>query len=211
MDECAVQETDVYPSTPEVGVLQEENIFHEVEDREHYNFEIEVWKMQTDCFGLEFDTSNSLVPVISHVSDGGQASKWNQRAEASRRLRVGLGLRSVNDLQLQDSTKLLHELTVTTGPLTIGFISPSLETVTLRRKQLGESWGVRAVPSQAGLYVEYCEGIADQSGLQAGVHICSVNGHMDTEKQLEELEGAMTLTLRVASFVEPVLRVVTFV
>lgn len=206
MDECA-QETDL--STFAVGVRQEESIFHEVEDREHYNFEIEVWKMQTDCFGLEFDTSNSLVPVISHVADGGQASKWNQRAEASRRLRPGLGLRSVNDLQ--DSTKLLNALTVTTGQLTIGFTSPSLETVTLRRKQLGESWGVRVVPSQAGLYVQYCEGIADQCGLQAGVHICSVNGLMDTEKQMEELEGAMTLTLRVASFIEPVLRVVTFV
>ena len=24
------------------------------------------------------------VPVISHVADGGQAAKWNQRAEASR-------------------------------------------------------------------------------------------------------------------------------
>eukprot|EP00435_Cladocopium_sp_Y103_P036514 s1481_g9.t1 len=170
---------------------------------------VRVWKMETDCFGLEFDTSNSQVPVIAHVTDGGQASKWNQRAEASRKLRPGLGLRSVNDLQ--DCTKLLNVLTETTGQLTIGFTSPSLETVTLRRKQRGESWGVRVVPSKAGLYVQYCEGIADRCGLQAGVHICSVNGRMETEKQMEEMEGAMTLTLRVASFAEPVLRVVTFV
>jgi len=187
-------------------------VFREVKDLEHYNFEIEVWKMKEDFFGLDFDSSNPMVPVIAQVPSEGQAAKWNQRSEPLRRLRPGLGLRSVNEMESNDSKYLLDLLQQSTGHLTLGFTRPSMETLTLQRRSV-DSWGIRAVPTaKAGsLYVEYTEGIADEGGLQGGMHICDVNGMVDAEKQMKEIKEATMLTLRVASFVEPELRVASYV
>lgn len=41
--------------------------------------------MENDLFGLEFDSTNPLIPIIARVVAGGQADKWNSRAEESRR------------------------------------------------------------------------------------------------------------------------------
>eukprot|EP00434_Breviolum_minutum_P015997 symbB.v1.2.014102.t1/scaffold1018.1/size143800/4 len=77
--------------------------------------------MKEDFFGLDFDSSNPMVPVIAHVPSEGQAAKWNQRSEPLRRLRPGLGLRSVNEMESNDSKYLLDLLQQSTGHLTLGW------------------------------------------------------------------------------------------
>ncbi|CAK9059515.1 unnamed protein product, partial [Durusdinium trenchii] len=169
-----------------------------------------VWKMENDHFGLVFDHTNPTIAVVFQVASEGQAAKWNQRAEASMQLRPGLGLRSLDGVE-QETKKLLERLKESTGHLRLGFTQPSLETLSLQQTP-GMAWDMDLLPTQVGLYVRRCGANASRSGLQAGMHICSVNGCMgDAKSLLQVIEAQSKLCLRVASFEGPLLRVASFV
>ncbi|CAJ1376006.1 unnamed protein product, partial [Effrenium voratum] len=48
------------------------------------------------------------IPIVAKVLPNGQAAKWNKWAEPSRKLRPGLGLRSVDETQ--DAARILSVL-----------------------------------------------------------------------------------------------------
>ena len=52
--------------------------------------------MGNDLFGLEFDSTNPRIAIIGRVAAGGQADKWNSRADESRRGQEGISVLDVH-------------------------------------------------------------------------------------------------------------------
>mmetsp|Transcript_56572 Transcript_56572/g.106131 ORF Transcript_56572/g.106131 Transcript_56572/m.106131 type:complete len:231 (-) Transcript_56572:23-715(-) len=171
-------------------------------EMEAESFEIEVWKMAADNFGLELDLTNPSMPIIACLVPDSQAARWNYRAPPAMQLLPGLGLRSVNDVS-EDAGQISAELLQRQGKTSLGFRWPSLQTVKvdLSGKPKPELKMVLPQNEAAGVYLEKVDGVST-AGLKAGMHVRAVDGRRGTTARMkQEIEEATsTLTLLVACY-----------
>eukprot|EP00440_Ansanella_granifera_P016851 gb/GFBE01018311.1/.p1 GENE.gb/GFBE01018311.1/~~gb/GFBE01018311.1/.p1 ORF type:complete len:301 (+),score=67.60 gb/GFBE01018311.1/:1-903(+) len=171
------------------------------EESSSSEYVIELQKSSSDVFGLQFDMTDSKVPVVTDVAGASLIEGWNSSCPSGKRVEVGHGLIKVNGLT--DEGKAMVTKIKGYGGFALTFKKPTERAISLSKG--GESIGLSMVQTGSattGLLVHSASGKSADAGLKVCDHIVAVNGKEGCHpKELwEAISSSEELSLKVLSY-----------